>query len=145
MAYPKLNPLDWSTVQPHVDALLATGLNHENVRSWLQEWSDLASVLHEARTQIYRDVAENTADEEAEKRFLTFVEQIIPQVRTASQALKNKLLSNISPELIKADNLDMILPRKLGLHGKGSFSANRSNITRIKEFFIIRVKHMKLG
>jgi oligoendopeptidase F len=92
MTYSDVNPLDWSTVQPHVDALLATELSHDNVESWLQQWSDLTAVIAETHSQIHREVSENTADKEAEKRFLLFVEQIVPQARMAEQALKNKLL-----------------------------------------------------
>ncbi|MFV2070652.1 MAG: M3 family oligoendopeptidase, partial [Pirellulales bacterium] len=58
-----------------------------------QRWSDLTAILHESRSQIYREVSENTADEEAEKCFLLFVEQIMPQAKIAAQALKNKLLA----------------------------------------------------
>ena len=93
MPYSDIKPLDWSTVQPHVDALLAIELNRDNAESWLQRWSDLTAILSETRAQINRDVSENTADEEAEKRFLLFVEQIMPQAKIAAQALKNKLLA----------------------------------------------------
>lgn len=93
MPYSDINPLDWSTVQAHVNALLATELSRDNAESWLQRWSDLTAILHESRSQIYREVSENTADEKAEKRFLLFVEQIMPQAKIAAQALKNKLLA----------------------------------------------------
>jgi oligoendopeptidase F len=107
MPYSDINPLDWSTVQPHVDELLATELGRDNVESWLQRWSDLTAILHETRSQINREVSEDTADEEAEKRFLLFVEQIMPQVKIANQALKNKLLAfeDYSPS---ADNVMMM-------------------------------------
>ncbi|MFQ5592868.1 MAG: hypothetical protein ACE5HA_01835, partial [Anaerolineae bacterium] len=93
MMYSDVNPLDWSTVQPHVDTLLSTELERNNVGSWLQQWSDLVAVLSEASTQIYRDVYENTADEVAQGRFLILVEQILPQAKVAEQALKDKLLA----------------------------------------------------
>jgi len=93
MTYSDVDPLDWSTVQPHVDELLSTELARDTVGSWLQQWSDLMAVLREARTQIYRDVSENTADKEAEARFLILVEQVLPQARVAEQALKDKLLA----------------------------------------------------
>jgi oligoendopeptidase F len=107
MPYSDINPLDWGTVRPHVDALLATVLSHDNVESWLQQWSDLTAVLHESRSQIHREVSENTADEEAEKRFIVFVEQIMPQAKIADQALKSKLLAfeDYSPS---ADNAMMM-------------------------------------
>jgi oligoendopeptidase F len=93
MPYPNINPLDWTTVQPHVDALLAADLSHDSVDPWLQQWSDLAAVLQESAAQIKRAVSENTADQEAEQRFLVLVEQIIPQTQLAEQALRDKLLA----------------------------------------------------
>ena len=93
MTYSDVDPLDWSTVQPHVDELLSTELARDTVESWLQQWSNLMAVLREARTQIYRDVSENTADKQAEARFLILVEQVLPQVKVAEQALKDKLLA----------------------------------------------------
>lgn len=92
MPYPQVDPLSWSSIQPHVDALLAADLTPANADAWLQRWSDLASVLYEAQSQIYREVSENTADEEADKRFQILVEQIIPQARVAEQALRDRLL-----------------------------------------------------
>jgi oligoendopeptidase F len=86
-------PLAWSTIQPRVDALLAETLDHENVERWLKAWSDLSAQLREARLQVERDVTENTADAEAEQRFLSFVEHITPKVEAAEQALKQKLLA----------------------------------------------------
>ena len=93
MSYPQVNPLDWSTIQPHVDALLTAELTLANVDAWLRQWSDLASVLHEAQAQVYRVVTENTADAEADKRFQILVEQIIPQARVADQALRDRWLT----------------------------------------------------
>jgi oligoendopeptidase F len=93
MSYPTLDPLDWSTIQPHVDALLAAELTPAGADAWLQQWSDLAAVLYESAAQIQRAVTENTADKEAERRFLIHVEQIIPQQKVASQALRDKLLA----------------------------------------------------
>jgi oligoendopeptidase F len=92
MTYPTINPLDWSTIQPYVDRLLGADLSPAAAEPWLQEWSDLSAVLYEANAQIQREITENTADAEAEQRFLTFVEKIMPQVRMADQALRDKLL-----------------------------------------------------
>jgi oligoendopeptidase F len=92
MTYPTINPLDWSTIQPYVDRLLGADLSPAAVAPWLQDWSDLSAVLYEANAQIQREITENTADPEAEQRFLTFVEKIMPQVRMADQALRDRLL-----------------------------------------------------
>ena len=93
MPFPELDPMDWRTIQPHVDALLAAELTPATADAWLQQWSDLASVLYEAQMRINRKVTENTADEEADKQFLVFVEQIMPQTRIATQALRDRLLA----------------------------------------------------
>ena len=78
---PRLNPMDWRTVQPHVDVLLVAEFTPTSADAWLQHWSDLASVLYEAQALVNRKVSENTADEEADRQFLILVEQIMPQAR----------------------------------------------------------------
>jgi oligoendopeptidase F len=92
-SYRQINALDWATVQPHVDALLAAPIDKTTADGWLRQWSGLASVLAEAGAHIYREVTENTADAAAEQRFEHFVGQIEPQARVAEQALKQKLLA----------------------------------------------------
>ncbi len=91
--YPSCDPLDWTTVQPLFDDLLAADLNPANARAWLQEWSDLAAVLEEASAQVYREITENTADEAADARFRTLVTDIIPAATKAEQTLKQKWLA----------------------------------------------------
>lgn len=93
MSYPHIDILDWNTIQPLVDHLLAAELTAANANAWLQEWSDLTSAIHEAAGQIYRAVSENTADAEAEARFNRLAEEIMPKSSTASQALKEKFLA----------------------------------------------------
>ncbi len=88
----QINPQDWSTVQPEIDRLLAVELTQESTPGWLKEWSDLAAQVDEAYGRAVRASNENTADEEAEKLFLHFVEEIGPKMEVASQALRQKLL-----------------------------------------------------
>ncbi|MBA3534868.1 MAG: M3 family oligoendopeptidase [Ardenticatenales bacterium] len=93
MTESSLNPLDWTTMQPHFDALLATELTQDSVRPWLRRWSDLEAQVEELGAQVYREVSENIVDEEAEKRFLLFLEEVLPKSSIANQALKEKLLA----------------------------------------------------
>lgn len=102
-----LNPLAWETIKPHMKALLAVQLTEDNVGDWLQRWSDLTALLNETDSQIYREVTENTADKEAEKRFELFVDKIMPQAQRAEQALKQKLLA-FDGELPVADTEQMM-------------------------------------
>jgi oligoendopeptidase F len=89
----ELSPMEWETVQPHVDALLAEELHAGNVEAWLRQWSDLAAALQEQGARVYREVTENTASAEAEARFNHWVEAIVPRAQVAEQALKEKLLA----------------------------------------------------
>lgn len=104
-----INPLNWETFQPHLDDLLATPLSRENFESWLQRWSELTAVLKETEAQVYREVTENTADAEAEKRFEILVEEIRPRFRVVNQALKQKLLTVDGP--VSRDDLKLLLLR----------------------------------
>jgi oligoendopeptidase F len=90
--YPQIDPLDWQTIEPHFGALRDADLDASTASAWLLAWSNLEAALREAGAQIYREVTEDTADPEAEKRFNRFVEEIMPQARVAEQALKQKWL-----------------------------------------------------
>jgi oligoendopeptidase F len=89
----RINPLDWATIAPEFDALQNEALTLESVDGWLRRWSDLTATIMEADAQIYRDISEDTADEEANARFLTWVEDVTPRVQVADQALKEKWLA----------------------------------------------------
>ncbi len=90
---PGIDILNWNEIKPRVDALLAANLTPEQVRAWLQRWSDLESVLDEEMARIYRAITENTADEEADARFKKIVQEILPQWQKAEHQLKEKWLS----------------------------------------------------
>ncbi len=88
----RIDPRDWATVRPRVDALLATPLTREGVASWLKAWSDLEAIVEEGFARALRAATENTADAEAERLYLHYVEMIRPRAEIAAQALRRKLL-----------------------------------------------------
>jgi oligoendopeptidase F len=88
--YPNVNAREWDSIHPHIEALLAAELTPENVRAWLQQWSDLESVLDEEVARIYRAITENTADEEADARFKKIVQEVFPHWQKAEHQLKEK-------------------------------------------------------
>jgi oligoendopeptidase F len=102
MPFPELDPMDWRTIQPHVDALLAAELTPATADAWLQQWSDLASVLYEAQMRINRKVTENTADEEADRQFLVFVE-LLRRFRAEASIYRAENVPILS-ELLKLGN-----------------------------------------
>ncbi|NOZ49654.1 MAG: M3 family oligoendopeptidase [Chloroflexi bacterium] len=87
------DPLDWVSIEPSYAQLEATTLTTANVRDWLQQWSDVAAVIHEASAQIYRQISEDTADEQADARYRHLVKEILPAVSQAEQRLKQKWLA----------------------------------------------------
>ncbi len=84
---------DWNNLKPYFEALAAEELMPKGVDAWLRRWSDLLKVVHEAGAQAERAKSEDTANTRAEAAFLHYVEQIVPHVEVASQALKAKLLA----------------------------------------------------
>ncbi|MDQ2687926.1 MAG: M3 family metallopeptidase, partial [Armatimonadota bacterium] len=87
-----VNPDDWNELEPHFEALIGEDLTPERVPDWLQRWSDLQCVIGEGAARAGRAASENTADKAAEARHLHYIQVIRPQVQTAAQTLRNKLL-----------------------------------------------------
>ena len=89
----RFDPFDWTSIQPRVDALLAAELTPESVPAWLEQWAGLDAALYEAQAQVYRDTMEDTTNADADRRFNILVEEILPKMRVAEQALREKLLA----------------------------------------------------
>ncbi len=91
--FPGLDPQDWATIEPYYAELNAAALTPDTLYEWLQRWSALEAQLSEHGFRAYRATSENTADTEAEQRFMHLIEAIIPKQRVASQQLIEKLLA----------------------------------------------------
>jgi oligoendopeptidase F len=85
-------PFDWKSVEPFYQKLLEEDLTSERVPSWLEEWSELEKIVYEAHTAAQRAKHESTADEDAEKNYLAFIEKVVPPASRFSQQLTQKLL-----------------------------------------------------
>ena len=88
----------WEPFQAHYEELLTSPLDDENVRDWLRQWSDLNRLVEEAGAVAYINSSLDTADQEAERAFLNYVENVAPNYSRADQALKQRLLA------VTADN-----------------------------------------
>jgi oligoendopeptidase F len=84
---------DWKSVEPFYQKLLDEELIPERVPSWLLEWSDLEKIVYEANSSALRAKHANTADEQAEKTYLAFVEHVMPPASRLAQKLTEKLLT----------------------------------------------------
>jgi oligoendopeptidase F len=91
--------LNWSQIEPYVDDLKAREINAENINQWLLDWSQLMDTIGEQYSRLHVGTSVNTTDEEAEQRFLSFMDNVYPQAMAADEQLKQKLLaSGLEPE-----------------------------------------------
>jgi oligoendopeptidase F len=95
----KIVQLEWQQVEPFVEELKAREINASNITTWLKDWTLLVDTLWELYSRLHVATSINTADKDAEKRFLSFMDQIYPKAMAAEEYLKQKLLfSGIEPE-----------------------------------------------
>ena len=95
----------WDDYEPFFEHLLEQEINPANINSWMKYWSDFSELIGEVGTDVYVSTTVDTTDEEAKKRFHTFLEDISENASTKNQALKKKLLeSGCTP-----DNFDIPL------------------------------------
>lgn len=120
----------WSDFAPYYADLHARPLKAENVAAWLSDWTRVGKTVAEMYARLHLASTLNTADAEAERRYLTFLSDVQPRVEEAEQQLKQKLLdSGLQPsgfemplrnlraeaDLFREANLPLILQgRKLG-------------------------------
>jgi len=88
----------WDSYQPYFDDLLARELNAGTIEAWLQDWSTVSKVLHETYARLSVATTVDTSDELAQKRYFTFLEQIVEPGETANNLLERKWVdSGITP------------------------------------------------
>ena len=91
--------MQWADYEPFFINLEKRDLTEGNVQAWLDDWSTLASTVDEHYWRLYIDTTLYTADEEIDKRFNKYIEDIQPLAKIAEQKLKSKLLdSGLSPK-----------------------------------------------
>lgn len=90
---------DWSRIGPLYEELAAHPLDAGNVREWLAGWSSLSRVLYEMQARLAVATTVNTADEEANRLYKRYLDEISPPAQEAEQRLRLKLLaSGLEPE-----------------------------------------------
>ena len=91
--------LAWADYEPYYRDLEERPLSEENIQAWLDDWSRLAETADEQYWRLDIATTVNTADAQSEEQFNKYIEEIQPQVKTAEQRLKDKLLaSGLSPK-----------------------------------------------
>ena len=87
------NDLVWRDCQTVIEALLNEDLRQENLISWLERWSALVNIFDEASADVYRRSSADVSDQAAQDQFESFLEVMQPEIETANQALKAKLMA----------------------------------------------------
>jgi len=80
----------WTDYEPFFEYLLTQEINLENIESWMKYWSDFSEMIGEVGTDVYVSTTVDTTDEEAKKRFHTFLKDISENASTRNQKLKKK-------------------------------------------------------
>lgn len=89
----------WDKYQAFYDDLLARDLSESTIEAWLANWSDIARISGEASSRLAVATTVDTTDEKAETRYNAFMENVYPNLATASNALNEKLVrSELEPE-----------------------------------------------
>ena len=129
------NPSDfidwtWTNYEPYYQDLETRLLNDQTVSRWLADWTSIAQRFSESYSRLHVATTLDTADTAAEKRYHTFLSDVVPAFEAADQKLKLKLLaSQLEPigfeiplrnmraeaDLFRAENLPLLTEnRKLG-------------------------------
>ena len=88
----------WGQIEPYYQELADRQLGPHNLQTWLADWSKLSKMVYEIYWRLRVAVTVNTADKEAERRYVAFLDEIQPPSQAAEQKLKEKLLdSKMSP------------------------------------------------
>jgi oligoendopeptidase F len=89
----------WALAEPFARDLLERALPPAALDAWLADWTRLARLVTETQQRLYVATTVDTEDQEAERRYYAFLEQIYPAWQAADQQLKQKLLaSGLKPD-----------------------------------------------
>ena len=84
----------WEDIAPLYTTLEKTTFTESTVAGWMRQWTAVSDVCDELYNRLYAATTVNTADKRAEQKFTHFMEKIYPQMMTAEQKLKEKLLAS---------------------------------------------------
>ena len=84
----------WSQMEPYYQELVARPLNEANIASWLADWSHLKKLVDETYARLQLANSRDTANEQAERRYYSFLDHVYPSIQAADQKLKEKLLTS---------------------------------------------------
>jgi oligoendopeptidase F len=85
---------EWPQIEPHYEALASSTLTADNVAEWLADWTRLSRLVSETYARHHVAISRDTTDQEAERRYHAFLDDIYPPAQEAEQVLKQKYLDS---------------------------------------------------
>ncbi len=86
---------EWSNLDPYFVKLAERQINSdEELASWLLDMSELYAIVYEEGSRRYIGMTCDTNNEDIEKDYLRFVEEIEPQLKSYSNILDKKLVAS---------------------------------------------------
>jgi oligoendopeptidase F len=108
----QLDVSDFEQLKPLYDDLLARPLTTAaEAERWLADFSELTSVVGEYGSRRYIAKSCHTDDEQIEKAFLHFVEQIEPKIKPLFFRLQKKLLDSLGGERLNSPPYELLKKR----------------------------------
>ena len=90
---------DWEQIKPFSDELLSRELTKNTISEWLEDWSQLTSLIMECFHRLEIRTTTHTNDERNTRAYQAYAENLIPRARLFEQQLTQKLLeSGLEPE-----------------------------------------------
>ncbi|HEX4055834.1 MAG TPA: M3 family oligoendopeptidase [Tepidisphaeraceae bacterium] len=106
---PDLDPSDFSKLEKLYRELLDRKIgNVQELKDWLEDFSELASTVDEYGCRRYIDKSCHTDDEEIKKRFLQFVEEVEPRAKPLAFALQKKYLDSPLRQKLERKRFDVL-------------------------------------
>lgn len=84
----------WSQLEPIVQELHARSLTTETLEAWMADWSKLHDLISEWFSRLSVAITVDTTDQEADRRYNRYVDEIYPHVNEWDQKLKEKFLAS---------------------------------------------------
>jgi oligoendopeptidase F len=84
----------WSQIEPYLQELVDFRLNSINLKEWLDQWTDIYYLAMETLFRLRVETSKDTTNQEAERRYKEFIDEIYPRFKIADQKLKDKLLAS---------------------------------------------------
>ena len=90
-----LDGASWECIEPYMNDLRDRKLSCSNcLESFIKDRSSLSEVISEARARLYIDMTCHTDDEEIQKAWMQFVENVQPKLSEYSDILNRRIVEH---------------------------------------------------